>query len=157
MADFVSPIAGDATMKALSLWQPWATLVALKHKQVETRSWSTNYRGPIAIHAAVRALAGEARQLASEEHAFGRLPGRIPFGAIVATAKLVDVQPTQDAQLLVSALDRRLGNFAWGRFAWFLEEIVPLSDPLPARGRQGLWVWSYDEVQLRGLQLRAQS
>lgn len=39
-------------MKCLSLWQPWATLIAIGAKQVETRSWRTRYRGPIAIHAA---------------------------------------------------------------------------------------------------------
>lgn len=39
-------------MKALTLWQPWASLVALGVKTIETRSWSTSYRGPLAIHAA---------------------------------------------------------------------------------------------------------
>lgn len=39
-------------MKALTLWQPWAQLVAIGAKKIETRSWATKYRGPIAIHAA---------------------------------------------------------------------------------------------------------
>lgn len=39
-------------MKALSLWQPWATLIAIGAKQYETRGWSTPYRGPLIIHAA---------------------------------------------------------------------------------------------------------
>lgn len=39
-------------MRALSLWQPWATFIADGWKKVETRSWTTPYRGPIAIHAA---------------------------------------------------------------------------------------------------------
>lgn len=38
-------------MKAVSLWEPWATLVRLKIKRIETRGWSTSYRGPLAIHA----------------------------------------------------------------------------------------------------------
>lgn len=38
-------------MKAITLMQPWATLVAIGAKRLETRSWSTNYRGPLAIHA----------------------------------------------------------------------------------------------------------
>jgi hypothetical protein len=38
-------------MKALSLWQPWATLVSIGAKRIETRSWPTKYRGPLAIHA----------------------------------------------------------------------------------------------------------
>jgi hypothetical protein len=40
-------------MKAISLWNPWAYAVPLGLKGVETRSWATNYRGPIAIHAAL--------------------------------------------------------------------------------------------------------
>ncbi len=39
-------------MKALTLTQPWASLVAVGAKRIETRSWETNYRGTIAIHAA---------------------------------------------------------------------------------------------------------
>lgn len=38
-------------MKVITLIQPWATLVALGEKKIETRSWSTNFRGRIAIHA----------------------------------------------------------------------------------------------------------
>ena len=41
-------------MKALTIWQPWASLIAGGAKQYETRSWATQYRGPIAIHAAAR-------------------------------------------------------------------------------------------------------
>ena len=40
-----------ATTKTLTIAQPWATLVAIGAKQIETRSWQTNYRGDIAIHA----------------------------------------------------------------------------------------------------------
>ncbi len=39
-------------MKALTLWQPWATLVAMEVKKIETRCWTTKYRGELAIHAA---------------------------------------------------------------------------------------------------------
>jgi len=38
-------------MKAITLWQPWASLIACGAKKYETRSWYTNYRGKIAIHA----------------------------------------------------------------------------------------------------------
>ena len=43
-----------AKMKAITIWQPWASLLAHGVKQYETRSWATSYRGPIAIHAAAR-------------------------------------------------------------------------------------------------------
>jgi hypothetical protein len=41
-------------MKAITLYQPWATLVAIGAKRIETRSWSTQYRGPLAIHVSKR-------------------------------------------------------------------------------------------------------
>ena len=41
-------------MKALTIWQPWASLLVSGQKKYETRSWATTYRGPIAIHAAMR-------------------------------------------------------------------------------------------------------
>jgi len=41
-------------MKALSLWQPWATLVAMEEKRIETRCWKTDYRGELAIHATMK-------------------------------------------------------------------------------------------------------
>ena len=128
-------------MKALSLLQPWASLVALKHKAVETRSWSTSYRGPLAIHASAR-MKPEERAFAATERAFGRLPARIPLGMVVATCRLVDVRRTDDARFDVSGLERHLGNFGPGRFAWFLADVEALAEPIPAKGSLGLWEWS---------------
>lgn len=42
------------TMKALTIWQPWASLLACGAKKYETRSWATKYKGQIAIHAAIK-------------------------------------------------------------------------------------------------------
>lgn len=92
-------------MKAMSLWQPWASLLACGAKQYETRSWATNYRGSIAIHAAkwkpnLHALVygmGLIYKIddmirALDEH--GCFPGEelfedLPRGCIIATAELV--------------------------------------------------------------------
>ncbi|MCW3678662.1 ASCH domain-containing protein [Burkholderia cenocepacia] len=38
-------------MKALSVRQPWAWLLVVGHKNIENRTWSTSYRGPLLIHA----------------------------------------------------------------------------------------------------------
>ena len=125
-------------MKALSLWQPWASAIALGHKRVETRHWSTAYRGPLAIHAAKR-FGPEEREFASEERALGRLPARLPFGAIVAVCSLTAIRATQDLELTVGAIERLYGNYAWGRFGWVLEDVRPLPSPIPCVGRQGLF------------------
>lgn len=58
-------------MKAITIWQPWASLIALGAKQIyvkrfETRSWATSYRGPIAIHAAKKNVYKIIRELPSD-------------------------------------------------------------------------------------------
>lgn len=99
-------------MKAITLWQPWASLIALGAKTIETRSWQTSYRGPIAIHAAAstpgllwekqrdgkRIL--EIGDYTAERDRTGFLlrgpvawPYRLPQGAVVATATLTGCLP----------------------------------------------------------------
>lgn len=86
-------------MKALSLTQPWASLIAFSVKRIETRSWGTNYRGPLAIHAA-KGMPRPAFDMCFEEpflttlraaHLLG--PSDLPRGAVVATCRLVDCLP----------------------------------------------------------------
>lgn len=125
-------------MKALSLTQPWASLVALGHKQRETRSWSTPYRGRIAIHAA-KGFPLPARRFAETERSLGRCPARIPLGAIVAVATLAGVARTEEVSPAISGLERHLGDYGPGRWAWMLEDVVALGEPVPARGALGLW------------------
>lgn len=125
-------------MKAISLWQPWASAIALGHKRVETRHWSTAYRGPIAIHAAKR-WTPDQREFSAIERALGRLPGRLPLGAFVATAVLSDIRSSDELKLTVDAIERRYGNYEPGRFGWLLTDIVPLAEPIPAVGRQSIW------------------
>lgn len=133
-------------MKALSLWQPWASLVAWGLKHVETRDWPTPYRGPLLIHAAMR-WTGEEREAAEDLWPAGHLgyvstahPAPLPLGAIVAVARLVDCA-RMTAALIDAQTERELDYGAWvvGRWAWKLEGVVRLDDPIPLRGRQGLF------------------
>lgn len=68
-------------MKALSLTQPWASLVAIGAKRIETRSWSTSYRGLVAIHASKR-FPDEACLFAIQDLVTGPLmrAGALPAG-----------------------------------------------------------------------------
>lgn len=125
-------------MRAISLWQPWASAIALGHKHIETRGWSTKYRGPLVIHAAKR-WTKDQRDFASTEFTLGRLPRALPLGAYVAVADLVDVQETGTLKLTVDAIERLYGNYEPGRFGWVLENIRPLHEPVPAVGKQGFW------------------
>lgn len=135
-------------MKALTLWQPWATLIALGEKQYETRDWPTSYRGPLAIHAAkkwnadIRAAA-EDDDIAEALAAHGLLRGcELPLGAIVATCRLVECH-RMDWSLIDSISDKEeaFGDWDPGRYAWELADVVALPQPIPAKGAQGLWEW----------------
>ncbi len=131
-------------MKALSLWQPWASLIAADIKHFETRHWDTRHRGGIAIHAAKRleavSIADELAELC--ERAFGAdWRSSLPRGAIVATAELAGVWPTARAMRrgMIGATEFVCGNYAPGRYAWQLESVRAIEPPVPYRGRQGLF------------------
>ena len=141
-------------MKALTLTQPWATLVALKAKRTETRSWHTSYRGPLAIHAAKR-MPKPANLLCWQEpfrtvlEAGGYKPGDgpptnpfgLPLGAVVAIAVLIDIQPI-NLENHPTEPEYSFGNYTPGRFAWILQDVYPLPEPIPANGTLGLWEWT---------------
>lgn len=143
-------------MKAITIIQPWATLIAVGEKKFETRSWATKHRGDIAIHAGKKidkkACAEPEIKAALERH--GYTADNLPTGAVVATANLSDchevyIEHLGDAVLLKSGTPHTWvgqGNkefaFGWyetGRYAWRMDEVEKLSEPLPAKGQQGLW------------------
>lgn len=127
-------------MKAISLWQPWASAISLGHKRIETRGWPTRHRGPIAIHAAKR-WTPEEREIASmfeERHGMTGLADP-PRGCIVAVATLVSVRPTEHLIEEISETEEMLGNYGPGRYGWMLEDVRRLDDPVPWRGMQGLF------------------
>ncbi len=134
-------------MKALTLWQPWATLIAVGAKRYETRSWATDYRGPLVIHAAKRPP--KLQEInpwivdALLAHGYESID-HLPLGAALCVVDLVDVVPADlvAKQLQAARADELLfGNYAPGRFAWKLENVRRFPEPVPARGRQGLWDW----------------
>lgn len=131
-------------MRAISLWQPWAAGIAIGHKSIETRHWSTNYRGPLLIHAAKR-FGPEEREFASVERTLGRLPERLPLGAYIAITHLVDVRPTEELALEVGPIEKLYGNYEPGRYGWILERTSSFP-PVPAKGRQGFWTPSEEEI-----------
>ena len=150
-------------MRAISLWQPWASAVARDAKRIETRHWSTSYRGPIAIHAAQRRVIGELihyscywnwqgvfYDLLHEKHDL-KLWKVLPFGAIVAVANLTDCRPTESFTIgeldtprrpegestdLFNWTERQMGDYEIGRFGWVLSDIRPLSVPVPFSGNR---------------------
>ncbi|MEZ2231536.1 ASCH domain-containing protein [Microcoleus sp.] len=124
---------------AITLHQPWASLIAAGKKHYETRSWPTNYRGPIAIHAG--------KKLEQDQSLLGLLEvplSSIPLGAIVAIAELTDcILMTKEFILKQSSFEQYLGCWEEGRYAWKLENVRAIG-PIPATGKQGLWKWNLD-------------
>lgn len=141
-------------IRGLTLTQPWASLVAHGFKAIETRSWRTPYRGPLAVHAG-KGLGGIIRpdgRKANEDdlHAlcqewpfrdclatagYGEPEGPIdasllPRGLIVATCHLSDIVSTEEAlEAGVGELEKQLGNFRPGRYAWLLDGVEVLDPP----------------------------
>ncbi len=166
-------------MKVLTIWQPWASLIACGAKKYETRSWATKYRGPIAIHAAMKdpcklpiPVINTVAQTVREEIAAYRYPpwAIMPRGEIIATAELVNVWyivhnpgPNVDEARHIDigaeslTLDKHdphfgdyfvptereiaLGDWTPGRYAWELANVKILPEPIPIKGKQGLWNW----------------
>lgn len=145
-------------MKAISLWQPWASAVVRGSKRIETRSWKTNYRGPLAIHAAKR-------RKVTELIGFGacwawcgalgfimsgaKLYDRLPFGAIIGMVDLVDCRETGSftnneldelrGYEIYQWTERQMGDFSLGRWGWVLEHPRKLKKPIPMTGAQRLF------------------
>lgn len=156
-------------MKTITLWQPWASLIACQSKLIETRSWSTKYRGPLAIHAAKRTMDMDAMALWWEYRDYIEPTEQavVPYGMVVATCMLYDVIPSESVQNISPTLSPpwyrmsmshltlanghfavgaradqfALGDFTAGRFAWLLDDVVALPEPIQAIGHQGLWNW----------------
>jgi hypothetical protein len=143
-------------MKALTLWQPWASLVALGEKRCETRSWETSYRGWLAIHAAKK-------QTGELSDVFGSHPflpilrqagyeqfSQLPFGCVVAVVYLSGMRPTEEAKPKLESLhmtkELAFGDYSPSRYCWLFERVVRLEKPIPARGSQGLWQWDPPEA-----------
>lgn len=125
-------------MKAISLWQPWATGIAAGVKAIETRHWSTPHRGEIAIHAAKRWDLDQ-REFAEAERRAGTIGYGLPFGAIVAVADIVDVKRTEQLVGSISDVEERWGNYGPRRFGWLFANVRPLSEPIGCVGRQSIW------------------
>ena len=150
-------------MKALSIWQPWAQLLAVGVKHDETRSWGTSYRGPILIHAAKRKMNYSTEFIGlhrSPFYKYFKVMGygayenilALPHGAIIGMAELVDCrkidQEYHDFVRDFCRSDYAFGDFTVGRYAWRMEKPVLFKEPIPAAGKQGLWNWDGDLPEL---------
>jgi hypothetical protein len=153
------------TMRAISLWQPFATLIASGAKKFETRSWAPRglHTGePVLIHAAKRWTEDE-RELLDDpvfrrELTLAQRRGlwsfdHPPLGCLVAVATFNSAWRAEDLVAKIGAHERYFGAYAPGYWGWRFVEVKPIK-PIPWRGAQGLFGVSIDEARLEYVEAR---
>lgn len=132
-------------IKCLTLTQPYASLVAFGSKKFETRSWRTRYRGPLAIHSALKFPEDE-RLLCRNNIIFrqgvrGCLPEDLPLGRLLALVDLTEIYNAETAinKELVVRDEILFGNYNYGRFAFKLENVREIQEVIQVKGSLGLW------------------
>ena len=111
-------------MKALSIKQPWASLIATGRKTLEIRSWSTRYRGQLVVVASAQP---------SREHLGHFKLAEAPRGVTIALVDLVEVR-----EATAEDSEAACWTIPAGVFAWRLVNVRRL-EPLAVRGRLNLW------------------
>lgn len=137
-------------MKALSVRQPWAWAITAAGKDVENRSWTTGYRGLVAIHAPLTAEDPAGLPLRSLARAYRADQGfpAAALGAVVAVAEVTGCH-RHDRYGEGCGHDRHgaLCSPWWaasGQWHWQLAHVRPLTVPVRCRGALGLWQLSAD-------------
>lgn len=139
-------------MKVLSLTEPCATLIKEKRKLIETRSWKTDYRGELYIHASITKIPKDWK----EDKEFMALVNDVPlnFGNIICKCNLVDcVYMTKEYVEDIKKNNHQeyiCGKYEEGRYAWILSDIIPLEMPIKAKGQLNIWNY-YNELEIMNL------
>ena len=131
-------------MIVLSLLQPWASLVVMGIKKIETLNWSTTHRGALLIHASK----GKAGNIFAEELLFKKYIqdfNKLPCGAIISQVTLIDVMRTEELGMtderinILTLEEKAFGDYTSCRYAWILEDAVLFKEFFGVRGSINLW------------------
>ena len=130
-------------MKVLTIKEPWATLIIDGYKHYEFRSWKTNYRGKILIHA------GLSYEKDMKER-FKDYNLNCSKGEIIGCANLTDCilvnEEFNDELLKKNKTVYGTRNHAQ-TYAWKLENIIKFNKKIPCKGKLGLWNYEYDNIE----------
>lgn len=122
-------------MKALTIKEPWASLIINEYKTYEFRSWKTNYRGKILIHAGKSLEKNQAKKFKEYNLEYN-------CGEIIGEAELVDcIKVTEEFDEYLKGINPIVyGNSGHvENYAWKLENIKKYDKKIPAKGQLGLW------------------
>lgn len=129
-------------MKVLSLIEPWASLILNNIKKIETRSWKTNYRGELYIHASLTKIKKD-KHIEILLNMLGE--NELHYGEIICKCELIDCI-YMDEEFITKIKENEkeylCGEYEIGRYAWILNNIKPIC-PINAKGHLG--IWEYEE------------
>ena len=128
-------------LKCLTVYQPWASALACGLKTIETRGYPAERLGLrpgdlVAIHAAARRMTADDRALAWRVGLNGYLgdhnnePAIFPYSAVLCVLRYMESAPV---------------DYSPGRWGWRFEHVKTFEEPIPAKGRQGAWIWDVPE------------
>lgn len=133
-------------MKVLSIKEPYATLICNGVKHIETRSWKTNYRGELYIHASLGKATKELESNPTLKDYYRE--DELNYGYIICSCKLVDcIYMDKDyVEKMKSNKEYDMGIYEVGRYAWVLENIKPLEKKIKAKGKLNIWEYSESDT-----------
>ena len=124
-------------MKCLSVRQPWAHPIFFEAKDVENRTWTTKYRGPLLIHASQKIDRDVMQRLTSDPH-FKNLEASCPTSAIIGVVELTDVVTDSRSEWAVE-----------GKYHLLLSKPRLFAEPIPRSGWLGLFDVDIPEAVLK--------
>lgn len=129
-------------MRVLSIKEPFATLIANGDKCIETRSWKTNYRGELFIHASGKSVD---KKYLEDSYISKIIDGlKMNYGNIICKVNLVDCIYMDEKfieKIKQNNKEYQLGVYEIGRYAWIIDNIE-LIYSIKAKGK--LNIWKYD-------------
>lgn len=136
------------TVKVLSVMQPWASLLVMGVKRNETRSFRSNFRGRIYIHASKtknRSLVDVCKQAPFNKY----VPDydKLPFGKILGHVDMINCMTTEEMSMVFLQDSNReraieeyqFGDYSENRYAWVMENPVMLDEFISVNGTLGIW------------------
>ena len=130
-------------MKVLTIKEPWASLIIEEYKKYEFRSWKTKYRGKILIHAGCSIEKDMMKRFC--DYDINVNPGYIIGHATIVDCILVDEEFNKKL--------RNIDPVVYGRsnhtetYAWKLENVVKYDNPIPCKGKLGLWNYCEENLE----------
>ena len=127
-------------MKVLSITEPYATLIKDGIKKIETRSWKTNYRGKLYIHASSTKIPKKYKDNKDVMNLVNL--EKLNYGKIICSCDLIDcveMTPEFINDIKKNKNEFKTGIYEVGRYAWILDNVKVLKNPIQKKGKLGIW------------------